>query len=539
MIWAGLCIAVLVAVSLNRLAAGSFFKPRPGLVEDVFPALCVSLLYFGALLLTARPVFSLLLAAGGAILLWAVNKVKKELFHEPLTFMDLFLVPQIVRHHRFYLPYLFPLKVLLPLLGCLGIMAMILILEPPAVSSRLTSAYILMVLLLLLGGGLLLFSTRSKGGAEAILHNHPLSLGPQEDIQSYGLLGAGFLQALWHRHLRGKARLPGISRALKSPPEYIVWPRSSLKPIKVQTAPHIIAIQAESFYDLRTLHPDIEPRMLQNYDRLSRQSCSGKLRVFSHGAYTMRTEFAVLTGSPPGSLGTDSLNPFHEIARRPAWSMAWHLYREGYNTEFVHPFDLTFFQRHRVMPNLGFQKLMGARAFDQEDRFGPYISDMALGKYIFRSLQESRAPKFIFGVSIEAHGPWDGTRYSLLPPGPRPCMPEWGNTQLEIYIRHLKNTDQMLGYLARHLSQLSRPVILCIYGDHPGSLPGIYSQTDKEGPYTPYLLWSTAWKGRQGCKIDLLPQELGGKILTAALENAAAKNHFAGVRGQESGFMGQ
>ncbi len=512
--WIYLVVTLFAWVVMNRLTS-----QKPDLVpmphfRDIFPILCGAVFFLLLIGLSGRPIISTLISAGLACMLWVLNKIKRDLFHEPLNFMDFFLVPQIFQHPRFYLPYLLPPRVMLPLILCFLVFGGLCVLESPVPGGqRAVLGLFLLVLLLFVGFQFLLYTNFRLKKARQYLQRHPLSLDLEQDVQRYGLLGAIWLQSLGHIHTQ---LMPaGIPGDVEHPPQFVVWPSSSLVPLPSQKAPHIVLIQAESFFDLRELHPEIDPDMLPNFDALAAKSLSGHMQVAAHGAYTMRTEFSVLTGMPLENLGLDAFNPYLRAAKRPVWSLARHLRSQGYEGVFISPFDLTFFKRHQVMPNLGFSTLYGEKDFSGYERYGPYISDRSLGRFILDCLQHSEHPLFIFAVSIEAHGPWDHKRLRALPPAPRPALPAWAGNDLEIYIRHMKNTDQMLGDVAQGLAQADRSALLGLYGDHPGSIPQVYSRTGCTGNHTPYVV-SPAGRSGPGRKKDLLAQDLGGEILDQA-----------------------
>src|SRR5207253_969711 len=76
----------------------------------------------------------------------------------------------------------------------------------------------------------------------------------------------------------------------------------------------------------------------------------GRFAVPAWGAYTMRAEFAVLSGVPESELGYDRFNPYYALARVPLESQVWRLRRAGYRTICLHPFDRRFFRRDLALP---------------------------------------------------------------------------------------------------------------------------------------------------------------------------------------------
>jgi len=91
-------------------------------------------------------------------------------------------------------------------------------------------------------------------------------------------------------------------------------------------------VQSESFFDPRLLHRGIADGVLGNYDALRAAGASGRLAVPGWGAYTMRTEFAFLSGIGANRLGVHRFNPYRRFARQPISTLAWYLRTIGYRT---------------------------------------------------------------------------------------------------------------------------------------------------------------------------------------------------------------
>ena len=53
----------------------------------------------------------------------------------------------------------------------------------------------------------------------------------------------------------------------------------------------------------------------------------------------------------------------------------------------------------------------------------------------------------------------------------------------------MAGTDSMLGYLLQALPALDRPVVLCVFGDHPPILPEVYAWLGMPDGTTDYAIW--------------------------------------------------
>jgi phosphoglycerol transferase MdoB-like AlkP superfamily enzyme len=244
--------------------------------------------------------------------------------------------------------------------------------------------------------------------------------------------------------------------------------------------PHVVLVQAESFCDIRE-HLSGAPRdalrdFLPNWNRLRQAGRGLATPENAYGAYSMRTEFTMLAGLQPEVLGPWALNPYLLASRRPLWSLAWFFRDLGYESLCIHPYHKRFFSRDKVMPNLGFQRFLSIEELGEMERFGPYVSDAALGKRILEELEGARRPMFCFAVTMEAHGLWLEGRLT---------EKEIAETLLDIdvslfspemrrYLCHLRHMDTLFGVLsdARNEKCCERSVEVWAYGDHePGICP--------------------------------------------------------------------
>jgi phosphoglycerol transferase MdoB-like AlkP superfamily enzyme len=241
-------------------------------------------------------------------------------------------------------------------------------------------------------------------------------------------------------------------------------------------APVVVVWQSESFLDMRRL--GVDGIQLPCLDALrQRATAYGLMGQVFEGGYTMRTEFAVLRGLDPAAMGMDAAHPY--LRARRYGSDAWpsRLRQSGWRTHFLHPYDRTFFLRHRAIPELGFERLT------MLDDFGhvatpevPYVTDQQLTDRVIELCRNEPAtqPSFIFAASMGNHGPWNDFR------GGKKREP------VDLYCHLLEHADAALGTLAEALERLDRPVMLVFYGDHAPLLKGFADPFPD--PRTDYLI---------------------------------------------------
>jgi hypothetical protein len=282
----------------------------------------------------------------------------------------------------------------------------------------------------------------------------------------------------------------------------------------------IVAVQAESFFDARRLHAAIPRDLLTQFDRCSAEACySGRLAVPARGAYTMRTEFAFLSGLPNSALGYHRFNPYLQLCKQPVWTLAQQLRGLGYRTVCIHPFHADFFDRRQVMPNLGFETFLDIQSFSDAPRFGPYVSDMAVAERICEVIGESNdRPYFIFAITMENHGRWEDGRLDAYDIDPRIEHAPLGSQQLGLYLRHLCNTDRLIARITGELKSRSTDGVFCLYGDHLPSLPDAFRNARFEDERTDYLIWRKGTVPPQ--RFDTSAEVLGRLLLHAAFTGA-------------------
>jgi len=526
---AALCCCPLMAfaVALHRAATASPLPRRPAFA-DVAAGLIAVWLFALCFCLSGRPAFALTLGMLLLAALWAVNAAKtRALRGEPLVITDVALAWQTVRFPSLYLPFL-PCKTL-ALGSAVGLAALMFLwrLSPPQPIAGGWWAVIAAPL-----AACLLLHTRSGYALTGCLQaTFPLKFDPRADARRYGPLGAALLHLVWHLTLRGRNGMGVCNSAtvpVVPPPWYgtaVRWAHNAPK----NRLPHIFLVQAESFCDPRIFSSAVPYDVLRNWDSLCAEAQSGRLLISAFGAYTMRTEYAVLTGQPADTLGTDAFHPYLGAARYPAWSIARHLRSCGYRTVCLHPFYREFFCRHKAIPNLGFEQFVTLENFPHKDAWGPYVSDNSVARSMLDLLGEEKRPVFCFAITMENHGPWlpGRLREEFVGSG-APSVPGLGKTENGMadapaipgldapvcrYLAHLRHADAMLGMLRNGLRQSGRPAVLGWYGDHMPNLKGLIPQGETA---TPYVVWRTGTSGNTASKADITPEELGGYLLTPA-----------------------
>lgn len=284
----------------------------------------------------------------------------------------------------------------------------------------------------------------------------------------------------------------------------LVKDQTHLKPLSARYAktlraptirPHIIALQGESYLDLARIDRLVGAKGPWSALQALRDkgAVTGRLSVPSWGAYTMQTEMGFLSTIPHGDYKTAGLNPYLAVAsKRPVWSIAKGLTDCGYTSVCLHPAKRGFFRRHAVMPNLGMDTFVTMSAFEGAERFGPYVSDKALGNKIEDLITQADTPLFLHGITIESHGPWTAGR--LAPFGVNEAealaAEPTADQEFSLYRRHMENLLTLVDRLLK-LGTPERPIVLALYGDHQPAMGDLFDRLGFEDPTVDYLLASS------------------------------------------------
>jgi phosphoglycerol transferase MdoB-like AlkP superfamily enzyme len=422
-----------------------------------------------------RPYFAAFNVLSFMALVTLVSNAKQASLSEPFVYQDFEYFTDAIRHPRLYLPF-FGLGLALTLATSFAIVFYLgLQLETPLLIARNALEHIVTLSTLAGIGALLVYSASNR-----LIKTHYFTLNASQDTQKYGIVATG-----WRYRQLERAPIP-VDLLMGSSLTTATREATARKP-------HFVAIQSESFFDVRRICPSLQADVLSHWDAVVRDSiASGRLTVAAWGANTVRTEFSFLSGTQPGDLGIHRFNPYRKLAKHGIVTIASLLKRQGYRTVCVHPYPASFYSRASVFPSLGFDEFIDIESFAAIDKSGPYVGDAAVAKKIIEQLDVAEQPTFVFAITMENHGPlhWekvDTNEAGMLftQPLPENCA------DLAVYTRHLKNASTMVCTLTEHLKTLNAPTWLCFYGDHVPIMPKVYEALGTPDGTTDYFIWGS------------------------------------------------
>lgn len=450
-------VLFLLAWAGLRLLCGARFRPVPALLLDgLISAWCWAVVS----LATDRLLLGAIITAFGAIGLALANDAKYEALRERLAFSDRAELLEVVRHPEMYLPFVGTGIVLGAVAMLTGLVAALEWFEPPLLARWWLCPPLLAAF------GLVYFSLAIRQWLRflsRVFQSWAPDHVPDTDIPRFGLLACFVIHGTLARFERESRRAPYAVREISA---------------SHGTAPArpVILVQLESFFDLNRLN-GAWGAVAPNLSRLQRRATQfGSFGVPCWGAYTIRTEFAVLAGIEVGKLGLDQYNPYDRFARAPLDALAWQLRRPGHPALCIHPFDLNFYGRAGVLPKLGFERLIGPKEFSSPK--AGYVTDQAIVDRLAEVLREHPQPSLVFAITIAGHGPWKDLN---------PAEASKGSGGMDAYLQAMARMDDILPQLESLADQ--HDALLAIYGDHQPSLPKAFASLGFSDTRTDYLIY--------------------------------------------------
>ncbi|MCA3777362.1 MAG: LTA synthase family protein [Burkholderia sp.] len=488
-----LTAAVALSFAVDAIAVPRAPLRRP-LLSSVLHILAVLFVFDLVFAVTSRSLFSACAALALVGLVAAVSNAKYESLREPFVFTDLSLFSQLFSHPRLYLPFLSVGKVVAIGAGIVLVIAGFVVERPVLAGSRVLVWFTVGVSFML---------------AVLVAARVPLTLDPDADQRRHGFF------AVFVAYLLNGLR-PATFRRFRE--VMAAGPFTTGQPTQ---RPDVIVIQSESFFDARRLGEVVEPGLFRRFDEARREAVwHGEMTVPAWGANTMRTEFAVLTGTESFSLGYARFYPYAFVRNKIASLASW-FNRCGYDTVAIHPYYADFFGRNRVFPLLGFTRFLDIRHFASASRAGPYVADAAVSESIIAELDAAGGgrPRFVFAMTMENHGP---LHLEQVLPGESSSRHTLGEDaswrDLTAYLRHVENADAMIGRLIDYLRTSNRETIVCFYGDHVPALPRVFHKLGVTPQRSDYFIWRNYGAVGASCR-DLSAEELGAVLLRVVQED--------------------
>ncbi len=272
------------------------------------------------------------------------------------------------------------------------------------------------------------------------------------------------------------------------------------------TLPNIIVIMNEAFSDPAVLGPfetnqDYMPYVHSILNGEVDNTISGFLNVSVLGGNTANTEFEFLTGNTMAFLPQGSV-PYQQYLKRELPSLASHLKNLGYETIAAHPYNSTGWDRNKVYPLLGFDKMYFIKDYKNPERIRKYVSDKACYDKIIE-LYESKpedTPFFVFNVTMQNHSSYTDEFDNF-----KPDIEVLDGTSkvLNNYLSLMKLSDESIQSFIDYFAKTDQKTMIVFFGDHQptnsvvsnvwklnGKNGNALSEEDEANRYkVPYFIW--------------------------------------------------
>ena len=302
-----------------------------------------------------------------------------------------------------------------------------------------------------------------------------------------------------------------------------------------EKTPNIIIVQLESFFDITRMNNlRFSEDPIPFFRSIQENYNGGLLSVPSIGAGTSNTEFEVLTGMNLEDFGAGEIPYKGVLLKETCESIAYDLDANGYTSHAIHNNDATFYQRHTVYPNLGFDSFtsmeyMYLTANDFTTK--KWVRDEVLTEHILDCLDDTpEGVDFVFTVSVEGHGSYPNT-YVAGMNNVRVTGAE-GETEyaVQYYTNLINDMDRFLEELVNELSERGEETILFLYGDHLPSL-GLVQENMSSGDLmqTEYAIWNNMGLDLDFGDIEtyqVLPRLLGALGIKTGVINSYHQTHI-------------
>lgn len=259
---------------------------------------------------------------------------------------------------------------------------------------------------------------------------------------------------------------------------------------------NIILIQLESIFDpLKLNNVNLSKDPLENYRNLLKNNIGGELIVPVIGGGTTQTEFEILTGISFKNFYTKM--PYLNLLNyNPIESVAHIFKKYNYATTATHNYFSTFYNRIKAYENLGFDTFIPLETISNRDRSDNFwYKDTLLIDEIKNKILSTPEKDFIFGVTVESHGPYN-TKINGDIIVESSILTDKERIELQNYVNIIKQVDEFIVKLINSLNSINEEYILILYSDHLPSLGENHSTFNKtlskeELFKTPYLIISS------------------------------------------------
>jgi len=268
------------------------------------------------------------------------------------------------------------------------------------------------------------------------------------------------------------------------------------QPIIPTEHPNFIFLQLESFFDPTYLKgAAFSEDPVPTFRKMKETCSSGFLTVPSIGAGTANTEFELLTGISLDYFGPGEY-PYKTVLKdRACESIAYNLSSLGLTAHAIHNNDGTFYNRHTVFSQLGFDTFTPIEYMGVHNTTPlGWAKDEVLIPQILKALSSTEGQDFVYAISVQGHGAYPEEPVLEDPVISIETLPEElkdSYYELLYFVNQLREMDRFLLNLTTKLENYEEEVVLVLYGDHLPTFPFTDELLTNGSVYeTEYVIWS-------------------------------------------------
>lgn len=303
--------------------------------------------------------------------------------------------------------------------------------------------------------------------------------------------------------------------------------------------PNIIFLQLESFFDInRMTSITLSEDPIPTFNKLKKEYPSGFLTVNNVGYGTANTEFEIMTGMNLEDFGPGEF-PYKTVLReRTCESTSFILRDYGYITHAMHNNTGTFYSRHKVFKNLGYDTFTSVEYMNPTE-YTPYdwVKDKILTDEILKVLDSTDEVDYLYTISVQGHGTYPTENILENPKIKVTGLEDIDRAmQIQYYVNQLNEMDEFIKELTDKLMAYNEDVVLVMFGDHLPSLAITEDELVNGDLYqTEYIIWSNF--GLELENKDIETFQLSSRVLEALNIDGGVINKFHQIYNDEENYL--
>lgn len=268
---------------------------------------------------------------------------------------------------------------------------------------------------------------------------------------------------------------------------------------RTEEYPDVILILNETFFDLEDYTElALEFNPMEAFYALD-NAVYGRAATPTYGGGTNNAEYELLTSNSIYLLTADA--PFNYLKLSTESNSVVKYFNElGYETFGMHCAVPTNYSRNKAYPILGFDHtVLGQENFKYLNYYGarPWL-DSDNYRDLFNLYEAAgENPRFFYLLTYQNHGGWDQNDAALDTVHTGVNFGQYTG-QVNEYLSSMAMSAEAFVELTEYFSQVDRPVIVCMVGDHAPSftvdIPSDKPMTEEEKrrnmQLTPYVIWA-------------------------------------------------